>query len=314
VNASVLSSLLPVVLLIAVGFFAGRRRWIGATGAKELTNLVFLVLSPPLLFRTMSGVQLTQLDFRPLIAYFGAAGAIFLGVLLLRGFNRTGAVLALAATFSNTVMMGVPLVGLAFGQAGLVLLFTLISLHALVLLTLATVVLELAVLREAGGAASQKRPMARTVLLAVRNAVIHPVPLPIIAGLLFAQTGLVLPEFIDKPMQLLGAAFGPIALLMVGVTLASSPVGANWRSAVGLSLAKNLLHPLLVAAIGWAIGLGGLQLAVMVVAASMPMGANVFLFSQRYGVAEGLITAAVVVSTVLSMPSISLAMALFAPR
>jgi malonate transporter and related proteins len=170
------------------------------------------------------------------------------------------------------------------------------------------------VLRESGGAGGQNRPMARTVLLAIRNAVIHPVPLPITAGLLFAQTGWALPEFIDKPMQLLGAAFGPIALLMVGVTLASSPVGANWRSAVGLSLAKNLLHPLLVAAIGWAIGLNGLPLAVMVVAASMPMGANVFLFSQRYGVAEGLITAAVVVSTVLSMPSISLAMALFAPR
>jgi malonate transporter len=44
----------------------------------------------------------------------------------------------------------------------------------------------------------------------VRNGMLHPVPLPILAGLLFAQTGLVLPPVVDKPLQLLGQALGPI--------------------------------------------------------------------------------------------------------
>ena len=38
--------------------------------------------------------------------------------------------------------------------------------------------------------------MWRTVLQAIRNGIVHPVPLPIIAGLLFAQTGLVVPEVV----------------------------------------------------------------------------------------------------------------------
>jgi hypothetical protein len=48
----------------------------------------------------------------------------------------------------------------------------------------------------------------------------------------------------------------------------------------------------------------------MIVAASLPIGANVFMFSQRYEVAEELVTASVAVSTGLGLVSISLVMAL----
>src|SRR6185369_8368688 len=136
-------------------------------------------------------------------------------------------------------------------------------------------------------------------------AIIHPVPLPIIAGLLFAQTGLELPPVLDKPLQLLANAFGPLALLLVGATLSATPVGAHWRGALGLALVKNLAHPALVVAIGWALGLHGVPLAVMVIAAALPIGANVFLFSQRYQVAEELVTASLAVSTALALVTLS---------
>lgn len=309
-NQPVLSALTPVVLLIAIGFFAGRRGWIGSGAVKDLSNLVFLLLTPALLFRTMSKVQVQQLDFRPVAAYFLAVIVIFVGTLLVCGFNRRSAVLALANTFGNTVMIGIPLVGLAWGEPGLVVLFTLYTVHSVVLLTSATLVLELAVMREAAASASTApRHVVFTVMTAVRNAVLHPVPLPIIAGLLFAQTGLVLPAVIDSPLQLLGNAFGPLALILVGVTLASTAVGEHWRGALALSAVKNLLHPLLVAAAGWALGLSGVPLAVMVLVASLPIGANVFLFSQRYSVAQELITASVGLSTLLALVTVSLVLA-----
>jgi len=50
--------------------------------------------------------------------------------------------------------------------------------------------------------------------------------------------------------------------------------------------------------------------AWMVVAASLPIGANVFLFAQRYRTSEALITASVVVSTVMALISLSIVMAL----
>lgn len=305
----VVSALIPVVLLIGIGFIAGKRRWIRAEAVRDLSNLVFLVLIQALLFRTMSTVHIERLDFKPVALYFAVAGTLFAGLVVLRGTTRRAAVEALAAIFSNTVMIGVPLVSLAYGEAGLVLLFTLISLHALILLTLATVVLELLAAREAAQHADSDVPhLWATVGLAVRNAIIHPVPLPIIAGLLFAQTGLTLPAVVDRPLQLLGAAFGPVALVLVGVTLAQSAIGRHLKGALAISGVKMLLHPLLMAGVGLLFGLRGLPLSVMVLAAALPIGANVFLFSQRYQVAQGLITASVAASTLLGLGSLSVVM------
>jgi malonate transporter len=140
--------------------------------------------------------------------------------------------------------------------------------------------------------------------------VLHPVPLPILVGLLYAQTGWGLHPVVDKPLQLLGSAFGPIALVLVGITLSQTPMGKNLASALRLSLVKTVLHPVLMLAVGWALGLRGMALSVMVVVAALPIGANVFLFSQRYRKEEETVTAAVAVSTLLSMVGISLAMAL----
>lgn len=305
----VLSALLPVVVLIAIGFLAGKRRWVSASAVKDLSNLVFLVLIPALLFRTMGAVHLEKLDLKPVGVYFLAAGTIFTAVLLWQGLSRRATVVALASIFSNTVMIGVPLVSLAYGEAAMVYLFTLISLHALVLLSFATVVLEFAVMREQSqhGKTSTIH-MAKNVVLAMRNAVIHPVPLPIIAGLLFAQTGWVIPAVLDRPLLLLGNAFGPMALVLVGVTLAHTPVGAHIKGALAVSVVKNALHPALMAALGWAFGLSGMPLTVMIVAAALPIGANVFLFSQRYHVAQELVTASVAVTTAVALISVSLVM------
>ncbi len=309
VNSPVVSSLLPVVLMIGLGFAAGRRGWVGGGALKDLSNLIFLLLAPALLFRSMSTVHLEQLSLRPVAAYFVAVGLIFGATLLWRGFNRTGAVLALANTYSNTVMIGIALVSLAYGPEGRVVLLTLISLHSLVLLTSATLILELAVAHETATApGATKRPMARTVGRALRNAIIHPVQLPILLGLVFAQTGLTLPETIDKTLALLGQAFGPVALILVGLTLAYTRIGEHWRGALALAATKNLVHPLLVALLGWLFGLSGLPLTVMVVAASLPIGANVFLFSQRYETSESLITSSVAISTLMALASVTLVM------
>jgi hypothetical protein len=312
-NSPVVSSLLPVVLLIAIGFIAGRAGWIRAEATKDLSNLVFMVLTPALLFRTMSTVHVEHLNFKPVAMYFVAACLVFGAMFVWQGATRRAAVLALAASFSNTLAIGTPLVALAYGDAGLVTLFTLISVHALVLLTMATVVLELAVAREEAAAGTRGAPhMLATVLSAVRNGIIHPVPLPIIAGLLFAQTGLTVPAVVDRPLQLLGNAFGPLALVLVGVTLTNVRVGEHLKGSLGLSLVKNLVFPAVVAALCWAMGLSGLPLTVMIVAASLPIGANVFMFSQRYEVAQDLVTASVAVSTALGLATISLVMALVA--
>ena len=305
----VISAMLPVIFLIFTGFIAGKANLVRGESVRDLTNLVFLVLSQALLFRTMSGVHLERLSLQPIFAYFAVAAALFGAMLVVYGRDSRASVLALAGIFSNTLMIGVPLIGLAYGAEGQVLLFTLISLHALVLLTMATIVLELQMAHEQVQAGGASRHIARTVGWAIRNAVMHPVPLPILAGLIYAQTGWGLHPVIDKPLLLMGNAFGPVALVLVGITLSQTHIGHQFASAFKISLVKTVVHPILMGCAGWLLGMRGLHLSVMVVAAALPVGANVFLFSQRYQKEEEVVTASVVLSTAMALISVSLVMA-----
>ncbi len=303
-----LTALTPVVLLIVLGFIAAKADWIRTSAVKDLSNLVFYVLTPALLFRTMSTVKVGDLDFSPIVLYFLAAGIIFAGTMLVFGFNTLAAARALGHTFSNNVMIGIPLIGLAFGQEGLVTLFTLISVHALVLLGCGTVVFELAQARQLS-TEGQPQGLARTLAQAIKNSVIHPVPLPIIIGLLFAQTGWSIPGVIDKPMQLLGQALGPIALMLVGVTLAYSKLGSLIKPAVRIALVKTMVHPILFITVAWLFGLRGVPMATMALAAALPTGANVYMFTQRYGVGQEEVTASIAISTgicLLTLPIVLL--------
>jgi predicted permease len=300
-----------VVVVIAVGYWMARAAIIRAEAVKDLSNLAFLVLTPALLFRTMSTVHIEQLDFVPVASYFLGVTALFAGILLVKGLGKRAIVMTLACTFSNTVMIGIPLVGLAYGQAGMVVLLTLVSIHALVLLTAGTVLLELVTARENANTSAGRKPLWQTMLLAAKSALIHPVPLPILLGLAFAQTGLAIPQVLDKPMQWLGSAFGPLALLLVGMTLAGRTAKEHWSAAIGMALTKNVLLPVFVAIASYLMHVDGLHLTVMVVTASLPIGANVFLFSQRYKTAEAEVTAAVALSTLFALATLSVVMYLY---
>ncbi len=318
---------MPVAILICIGFWVAKLGVISEPGAQDLTRLTFNVLAPALLFHTMTQVHLHELNITPILLYFFIALSLFAASISVLGFTRKSTVLGLAGTYSNTTMIGVPLIGLVYGAPGLVYLFTLISLHAIILLTTATIVLEFSLLSET--VADQNPDVTEssnpwyTVGKALRNAIIHPVPLPIVAGIIFSYFGWQLPKLIEEPVIWIGLTFSPIALLLVGISLYSATYGRKlsnthelrhsenlsvWKIAGALTLIKNLVNPILVLGIGHLVGVQGLALSVMVLAASMPIGANVFLFSQRYRVSQSEITIAVSTSTIAALATVPLVM------
>ncbi len=103
-NSAVLSSLIPVVLLIAIGYAAVSARLIRAEASKDLSTLVFSVLTPALLFRTMNTVHVERLDFKPVTPFFAGAILMFAAMLAWSGVSRRSAVLALSASDGNVFM------------------------------------------------------------------------------------------------------------------------------------------------------------------------------------------------------------------
>lgn len=301
-SSQVWAALAPVFLLILAGGLAARMGWFQASSTRDLSGLVFFVFMPALLFRTMSQAHWDGLELRPLLAYYLGALLLF-GVLWWRGDRGTrAATLAMTGVFSNTIMIGVPLVTLAYGEAGLVTLLTVASVHAMVLLTVGTVALEWGRSHEAGHKVDR---VGVQILRAARSAVIHPVPIPILAGLAFSALGWRLPGVVDQSLQWLGSAASPLALVMLGVSTFAKPLGGSWQGALRLVSIKLLLLPVVVGTVAVLLGVRGLPLTVLVVTAAMPVGANVFIFSQRYQVAQDDVTAAVSLSTALAAVTVS---------
>ena len=136
------------------------------------------------------------------------------------------------------------------------------------------------------------------LLSTLRNAVIHPVVLPVLAGLLWNVAGLPLWGPLDEVLQLLGSAMVPLCLTLIGMTLAYLGLPRQLDGAIAVSLLKLLLQPALVWAVAAGLfGLSGLTLSVLVVAAALPTGSNAMMFAQRYRAQEVETTAVNVLST-----------------
>jgi hypothetical protein len=222
------------------------------------------------------------------------------------------AVRALSASFGNSVQLGIPLAAALFGEAGLAIHIPLVSLHALFMLSLATALAEI----DQARAPVPGRPpssLGATMIATVRNTVIHPVVLPVLAGLAWNATGLGLNAVVDETLALLGSAVVPICLVLIGLSLAYYGVQGHLRGAMGLSLVKLAVQPALVLLVAqWAFGLSGVPLAVVVMMAALPVGSNPLIFAQRYATLPAETTAAIVFSTIAFVATAAAWLALLA--
>jgi predicted permease len=296
----ILQKLLAMFIVVAIGWVAGRRRWLGQGDvARVLGNAAFMIFVPALLFRTAARLDLAALPWRTLAAYFVPALLLLLAVY---GAARRRAMIdaparatvrAITVIYGNAVQVGIPLAAALFGESGLGLHLALVSLHGLILLTVLTALVEHDVARAQGGAA-----LWATLHTTARNTVVHPVVLPLLAGLAWNAGGAALPPLVDQLLQMLGTAVVPVCLVLIGLSLEHYGLRGPSRSAIGVSALKLVLMPLVVLAVAhWGFGLGGQALSVVVMMAALPVGSNALMFAQRYRTDEAEATAAIVVST-----------------
>lgn len=319
--------LLAIFFTVGLGWLAARLRWFGdATPAEArlLSNLAMNVFVASLLFRTAARIDFSRLPWPVLMAYFLPALAL---VLVVGAWHRRGreagapgasgtsasasqaepgapavpATRAVAATYGNAVQLGIPMAAALFGEPGLAIHITMVGVHGVMLLTLPTALAELA-LAHAHAQQHGAAPLSQVLLTTVRNTLLHPVVMPIVAGLLWNLTGLGLHPVLDEALQLLGSAVVPVCLVLIGITLRAYGIGGRLSEAVRavlpVCLVKLVVMPALILAVAhWGFGLAGVPLAVVVMMAALPVGSNALMFAQRYRVLEAEATAAIVLST-----------------
>ena len=306
-SALVFVKLFAIFAVVAIGWGVARSGRLGSGDpARVLSGAAFYIFVPALLFRITARIDFDKLDARILLAFFGPTLALVLlvyVVLRLRGPAPAGraaepSVRAITSSFGNTVQVGIPLAAALFGETGLALHITIVSLHSLTLLTVLTALVELDLAHEQRRADPGSARLARMLATTVKNTVIHPVILPVLAGLAWNASGLALPGFADEILATLGQAVVPLCLVLIGVSLAHYGVRGAVRGAVALSVMKLVVQPVAVLAFARGVlGLAGVPLAIVVMMAALPVGSNALIFAQRYRTLQAETSTAIVVST-----------------
>lgn len=297
----ILLKTLPFFAVIALGFAAARTKFFSQDATAYLTKFVFYFALSAMLFGFAASLDLGAVfswDFAA--AYLLASSVIWAlvaGFAMMRGTGLQEAVFeAHTSVIGNVGFLGIPMLSLLMGKAAAGPILLVLSLDLIVFSSVLTIVITVA----RGGAITLGifRHLAVGLLK-------NPMIVSMALGLGWGSTGWALPVPVAEFLTLLGAAATPCALFAIGASLAGRRA-ERVEIAVWLSFAKLVLHPAAVAVAAlWIFKVERYAAGVMIAAASLPVAGNVFILAQHYGVAPQRVSAAILISTLISVVSVS---------
>lgn len=304
---------LPVFAIIIAGY-GGGRTVLGQEASSALSAFVYWFALPAVLVLSMARQPLADIFNLPFIgAFLGSMLAVYgLGWLIGWGRGRhdgaqVNSLQALNASFSNTGYMGIPLFLAAFGPDRLLPAIIATVIMSVVMVGLAVVAMEMA--RSHGhGLGWALRDVGRAL---VRN----PLIVSSFAGLAWNLTGWPVPAPVVSFCQLLGTAAGPCALFAIGVFLAGRPLEMGWRQVGWLVPLKLVVHPLLAwVLIETVFPLDRFWTGATLLLAALPTGALTFVVASQYRVYVERTSQVILLSTIASVPVLSLILIIYVSR
>ena len=313
----VIEILLPIFGFIICGYSAGRFRLITDQGIQGIITFVLYFAIPALLFRIVVNNELPGIeDLNVVLTYYSGCFIAFAVSVL---FGRTVfslpldqlGILGMGSMYSNSVLLGMPLVFTVFGEAGMIPILLIITFHNVLLFPIVIVFIELG-----RGRRNAPRNGAMAVLLpAFRGAIENPVIIALAVSFLWAVGGLGIPGPVDIFAGLLGKAVAPAALFALGASMAGYRIAGALSESLTMVGFKLFVHPAAVWMLGrYVFNLEPLILAVATITAAVPIGANVYIMAHKYEIYLARVTSAVVISAALSMLTLAVALTVLVPR
>ncbi|WP_435661111.1 AEC family transporter [Leisingera caerulea] len=291
---------LPFFAIIGLGYWAGRSRFFTEEATAYLTRFVFYFPLSAMIFGFAANLSFAEVfDPTLILGYLAGTLAVYLlvtAVAMARGLDMpTAAVEAQCAAIGNVGFLGLPMMAILFGPASVAPMMVVLSVDLVVFSSLIVILIN---------AGRGKGLGVATLKLVGLGLLKNPMILSIVAGLAWSASALPIPEPANDFLTILGGAATPGALFAIGASLASKSA-ERIRISGWLSFAKLVLHPACVAiAVLWLVPAAPFSAAVAIAAASLPVAGNVYMLAQHYGVAPHRASAAIFISTVLSIVTV----------
>jgi len=296
--------IIPVFAIIGVGYLAVRLRLFPADGTRALVAFVNNFATPCLLCQAMLTSDFSSTFNSSVIIpfYVGAVFSLICGALIARTvFNqRPGESVSsgFSAMFTNTVLVGIPVIQRAYGQQALPTVFSIIAFHAPMLITLGMLVMEL--VRRDGA------PLGKTFITAGLRIVQNPLLWGVVIGALGNRFQVKVPEAGMAFLTMMSAAVLPASLFGLGGALNEYKLSESWAQASINSVFKLIVHPTIVYVLSvWVLHVPIEIARYAVMLAAMPAGINVYVFATYYDRAVNVAANVVLISTVASIATIT---------
>jgi predicted permease len=280
----VITLVLPVLLPVGVGWLIVRINLLKASNADVLATLFLHVCAPALIVMLLAGQDLAsliepRLILATLFLMLGLYGGLFVAhALVLRRGLGVSAFAAFAGTKFNAVVVGFPVLLATVGHHAIVSTTINIVIGYFTILPLTLILSDVSKSGGKSGAA-----VVEALLATLKKAVIHPLVVATILGLLLAGTGVHLPDWLDKTLLTLGSAAIPTALLAVGMSLNALSMRENAAEIAWMSAARVILSPALAIVVAKVFGLSSVFAIALVVSFSLPTAKMVLPLAEEHG-------------------------------
>ncbi|CAA6605946.1 Auxin efflux carrier family protein [Rhodospirillaceae bacterium LM-1] len=302
--ATILSALVPVFLLIALGYGFRRWRFLPESLWPPLEKLTYFVFFPALLFVNCLRVPLNESGTGVMALSMG------LGVLIVAGLAMGALALikdrpAFTSLFQGTIRpntyVGLAAAAALYGPKGVALTSVCVGV-VVPLVNFLSVSIMLVF-------ADRARP--KSLLAALKPVIANPLINACLLGLALNHLQLPLPAFSLRFFDILASASLPLGLLAVGAGIDVQALPKAGPPVFISSLLKMLVLPLISLGLLKVFEVGGEALAAGFLYATLPCSATSYVLARQMGGDAGLMASIISVQTLLAMGSMPILLVLF---
>lgn len=305
----IFSIVLPIFLIIFLGYLSRASGKLGEHAASELNKAVVWIFLPALLFKICATSHISEVwNTGFVISYVLGCILVFFAILFWRLAQKHHLVVAsidgLSAAYANTGYIGIPLCVLIFGEFGLkpAMIATLVVVVAV--FAVAVTFIEFA-LQKTGN-------VVQTITHVFWALLKNPIVIAPILGFMWAATGYQIATPLMHLLDMLAIETSPCALISLGLFLAKKQTSVQTRSFIPLVVTKLIVQPLITAF--FAIVVFKLPTAwahSAIILSALPTGTGPYMLAELYKTDAKTISQSILWSTILSIISLSVLLTLF---
>ena len=314
----IVTALLPVFLVLALGYFAGYKKLIDNRNVAGFNVMLMQFALPLTLFVSIARTSQAVILQNGMLALVLAIAMLLVYVVVFFVQRRyyklslgDAAVETLTISFPNFASIGLPLLLPIFGAQAALPVAIAIAVGSITISPLTLALLELHKAREQSGGAGVSA--VHQFIVALGHSVSKPIFYGPMLGLVVALSGFRLPPLVIVGLGPLTAATGGLGLFLTGLMLSAQAIRVGSDVAFG-TLVKNVGQPVLVYGLVRLFGIPVEIGAQAVLLTAIPSGFFGLVFGAGSGLRTPIAGSTLVVSSLSAIVTLSIAISLLAPH